>query len=224
MYWFRDEIRNPLDIGPGGKRVCMVSDDSVKWYQLAAEKGLADAQYTLGFMYFYGHGVEQDYWKAVVWFQRAAEQGHADAQYELCVCYENGHGVARNAVESVRYYRDAAVQGHDEAQCAMGKAYASGEGVPGILKRLWSGSTDLLPTETVWPRTISGLLMRTGTWWSRVTLRLWSGTARPRSTGTRKHNDRLGSCFVQGKESHRIFTRPFNGSVERHIWKRFGPE
>ena len=46
-----------------------------KWYQKAAEQGLAMAQNNLGYMYRDGRGTEQDLEKAFKWFQKAAEQG-----------------------------------------------------------------------------------------------------------------------------------------------------
>jgi TPR repeat protein len=39
----------------------------VYWYQKAAEQGLAEAQYNLGFMYVNGKGVLKDYKQAVYW-------------------------------------------------------------------------------------------------------------------------------------------------------------
>ena len=42
---------------------------------------LAIAQNNLGWMYYYGLGVEQDYTEALRWFKKAAEQGYVDAQY-----------------------------------------------------------------------------------------------------------------------------------------------
>ena len=42
-----------------------------------AEQGHAIAQYNLGVMYEFGHGVAQDYAEAVKWWRLAAEQCHA---------------------------------------------------------------------------------------------------------------------------------------------------
>ena len=40
---------------------------------------IRDAQNHLGFMYYTGEGVAQDYQEAAKWFRKAAEQGDADA-------------------------------------------------------------------------------------------------------------------------------------------------
>ncbi|NIR29386.1 MAG: sel1 repeat family protein [Gammaproteobacteria bacterium] len=44
-----------------------------------ARRGHADAQYAVGFMYYYGEGVSRDVGRALNWFARAAEQGHPKA-------------------------------------------------------------------------------------------------------------------------------------------------
>ncbi len=45
-----------------------------------AEKGQADAQYAIGYMYYYGQGVVEDRKKAWHWITSAAKSGQADAQ------------------------------------------------------------------------------------------------------------------------------------------------
>jgi len=57
--------------------------EAVKWYRLAAEHGLAQAQYNFGLAYQKGQGVPQDYKEAVKWWRLAAEQGDAQAQSNL---------------------------------------------------------------------------------------------------------------------------------------------
>ena len=48
--------------------------DAVRWYQLAAEQGYAEAQFNLGVMYASGAGVPQDYVQAHMWFNLAASR------------------------------------------------------------------------------------------------------------------------------------------------------
>lgn len=45
----------------------------------AAKSGNADAQYAIGYMYYYGQGTVRSHEKAVHWMTLAANQGHADA-------------------------------------------------------------------------------------------------------------------------------------------------
>lgn len=44
-----------------------------------AEKGNPDAQYAVGYMYYYGQGVVEDRKKAACWIRRAADSGQPDA-------------------------------------------------------------------------------------------------------------------------------------------------
>ncbi|MCH9689895.1 MAG: SEL1-like repeat protein [Gammaproteobacteria bacterium] len=44
-----------------------------------AEKGNVDAQYAVGYMYYYGEGVIEDKKKAAVWIKKAADAGQKDA-------------------------------------------------------------------------------------------------------------------------------------------------
>ena len=48
-----------------------------------AEKGDADAQFTLGMTYYEGRSVPRDYVESARWFRKAADQGHAIAQSRL---------------------------------------------------------------------------------------------------------------------------------------------
>ena len=54
--------------------------EEVKRYRLAAEQGLADAQFILGSMYADGKGVPQNYKEALKWYRLAAENGNAAAR------------------------------------------------------------------------------------------------------------------------------------------------
>ena len=47
----------------------------MKWYKLAAEQGVAQAQYNLGVIYGTGQGVTQDYVQAHKWYNIAGANG-----------------------------------------------------------------------------------------------------------------------------------------------------
>ena len=68
-------------------------EKAFKLFTDAANQGDADAQYSLGLLYYYGEGVTQDYKKAVKWFTFAAEEGYAKAQFILGAMYFIGQGV-----------------------------------------------------------------------------------------------------------------------------------
>ena len=68
-----------------------------------AERGNAQAQAYLGFMFETGRGVPQNYTEAAMWYRRAAEQGDSLAQYSLGLLYDKGQGVPRDVVEASKW-------------------------------------------------------------------------------------------------------------------------
>ena len=121
--------------------------DAVKYYRIAAGQGIMDAQYSLGYCYEFGQGVEKDDKEAMKWYQRAANQGYKHAkeklkaieksssaidekypgkdQYELGKqCYQRN-----NYREAVKWYWEAAEAGNADAQYELGCCYNYGQGV-----------------------------------------------------------------------------------------------
>ena len=84
--------------------------------RLAANRGNAEAQASLGLMYAEGEGVPQDHDEAVRWFRLGADRGDAGAQNSLGGMYANGQSVAQDDVEALRWYRLSADQGHATAR------------------------------------------------------------------------------------------------------------
>ena len=102
----------------------------LKYKAKAEQQGDAMDQCNLGFCYYKGEGVEQDYAEAAKWYRKAAEQGNAVAQNNLSICYHQGAGVVKSYAEAVKWCRKAAEQGHAQAQYNLGYIYLNGEGVP----------------------------------------------------------------------------------------------
>jgi hypothetical protein len=107
-----------------------VQPDSLAALKARAEKGESAAQFSLGWCYFKGEGVPQDYGEAVKWYRKAAEQGNARAQCNLGWCYHAGRGVPKDYVESAKWFRKAAEHGDAYGQCNLGWCYHTGQGVP----------------------------------------------------------------------------------------------
>ena len=80
-----------------------------------AEQGDAGAQFTLGNMYYLGHGVPEDYAEAVRWYRMAAEQGDGGAQFILGLMHVRGHGVPEDIVQAHKWFNLAATQGDKDA-------------------------------------------------------------------------------------------------------------
>lgn len=92
----------------------------------SAERGDAEAQFTLGYRYAAGLGVMKSEVESFKWFRKSAEQGNKGAQYNLAYYYAHGVGVERNEVETVKWYRKAAEQGVAKAQFNLFLHYTYG--------------------------------------------------------------------------------------------------
>ena len=55
-----------------------------------AQKGLPDAQYAVGYMYYYGKGVVEDRKKAWFWINAAANLGQPDAKVAIQILASGG--------------------------------------------------------------------------------------------------------------------------------------
>lgn len=100
--------------------------EALRWYRLAADQGLSQAQNSLGFMYILGLGVKCDAERAAYWLQRAAEQGHSGAQVNLGILYTSGRGVEKDEEEALYWFRSAARNGNTQAQELLASAYSQG--------------------------------------------------------------------------------------------------
>ena len=79
-----------------------------------AEAGVAEAQLTVGVMYWNGQGVPENAQEAVRWFRLAADQGLADAYYSLGQQYSlGGGGMERDRAEAY-FWLVLAVEGYEE--------------------------------------------------------------------------------------------------------------
>lgn len=74
-----------------GNRFLMRFGCSVDRVQSAAQGGNADAQYALGYMYYYGIGTVQDRSTGRMWIQRAASQGQPLAQRAMRLLARGQH-------------------------------------------------------------------------------------------------------------------------------------
>jgi TPR repeat protein len=103
--------------------------NAIEGLRLAAEDGVAQAQFSLGLRYENGTGVAKDPVQAIHWVRKAAEQGYDEAQYVLG-CWNNGEdGFAKDPVEAAKWWEKAAAQGHADAQHCLALSYSIGQGV-----------------------------------------------------------------------------------------------
>jgi len=83
---------------------------ALPWCRRAAAVPDVDAQYYVGWMYYYGRGAEQSHQQAFRWYQAAAQAGHEKAQVFLGLMYRRGQGVEKDPDAALRWY-ERAVQG-----------------------------------------------------------------------------------------------------------------
>ena len=74
----------------------------------SAEKGNAESQYKLAYMYRVGEGVLMDKNQAFYWYKKSAEKGHKEAQYNLGIMYDTGEGTLIDKVQAFKWYKKSA--------------------------------------------------------------------------------------------------------------------
>jgi TPR repeat protein len=95
-----------------------------------AEKGDAEAEFSLGKAYYYGTGVPKDFARAFELYQKSAEQGDFKAENNLAVMYRLGQGVRKDPAAAAGWFRKAAAQGAALAQYSLATMLDAGEGIP----------------------------------------------------------------------------------------------
>lgn len=103
----------------------------------SARLGYGPAQYRLGLLYFFGHGVKRDYSQAHHWFDLAAQQSIAGSHHHLATLYQHGHGVARNPHQAIFWYSRSIENGYRESLDPLAQIYLNN-------LQLNSDNTDLL--------------------------------------------------------------------------------
>lgn len=99
-----------------------------------AERGDAESQGHLGYLYETGRGVPQSFAEALRWYGEAARNGSALALYCLGRMHEEGRGVSQDYGKASGYYREAASKGEQRPLGRLGYLYETGRGVPQSLR------------------------------------------------------------------------------------------
>ena len=104
-------------------------DDLKKIHKLLnqAQKSNYSAKYLLGYSYYTGFLVPQDYIKAFKLIKEAADNFYDEAQYIISEFYISGNGTTKNYNQAVKYLRAAATQGHKEAIVKLADIFAEGK-------------------------------------------------------------------------------------------------
>ena len=103
-------------------------EDWNKIYDLLnqAQKSNYAAKYLMGYAYYIGFLVEQNYIEAFKLIKEAADNNYDEAQYILSDLYISGKGTTKNYAKAVNYLRAAAYQGNLEAIMKLADILAEG--------------------------------------------------------------------------------------------------
>lgn len=108
------------DFGKGAPRD---GAEAMKWYRMAADRGNAEAQNSVGS----GLQAEKRYEEALPWYEKASVQGHALATNNLAYLYDLGLGVKQDRRKGFDLYSRAADLGWAEAMWNIANMYGAGQ-------------------------------------------------------------------------------------------------
>lgn len=97
--------------------------EAMKWYRMAAERGNAEAQNSVGSLL----QANRRYDEARPWYEKASAQGHASATNNLAYLYDLGLGVTQDRRKGFELYSRAADLGWAEAMWNISNMYGAGE-------------------------------------------------------------------------------------------------
>jgi TPR repeat protein len=100
--------------------------------EVLAERGIAEAQFSLGLRYANGKGAARDYALAEHWYLKAASQNHPLAHFNLGMMHANGQGMPSDQSTSLVWFQKAADLGDAGAQYSLGlsRQRAAMKGLP----------------------------------------------------------------------------------------------
>lgn len=109
--------KKPEVAAPGSLAQLTIDVDVIE----QAKAGDKVAQYKLGYDYYLGRGIAQDYVQAAVWWKKSADQGFPSAQNNLGVLYNAGKGVPQSYSEAYFWQNLAAARANGKLQAQFAK-------------------------------------------------------------------------------------------------------
>jgi TPR repeat protein len=90
---------------------------ALKLYQPLADKGMSQAQYWVGYMYYTGSGgLKADHAEALKWFRKAADQGDGKAALSIGDMYSQGDEATKQDYAEAYFWLSVAEKGLGSAE------------------------------------------------------------------------------------------------------------
>ena len=121
--WAQLNLGSAYDNGMAGFALDPVQ--AVTWYRLAAQAGLAEAQFNLAHCLATGSGTARNDVEALAWMRRAADQGLASAQYLAGVMYLEGIGTGPDRQQAQAWLQRAADGGNLDAAALLRREFGN---------------------------------------------------------------------------------------------------
>ncbi len=173
--------------------------NSRKWYGMAAERGIAKAQYALGVLYETGKGGEIDFSQAAQWYEKVATQGDDAAQCRLGILYFDGKGVPKDESRALALFKQSAEQGNSQADYRLGLCHYLGHGTPQDLEVAVQYFKKATESDYAVALFMLGELSRTGVGMEKNYEKAVAYYKKASKEGFAKASLRLGDCYSNGK-------------------------
>ena len=127
---------------------------AIFWYEEAAERGYALAQFSLANMYHKKQSLEQ----ALFWYEEAAKLDYVPAQFTLASIYREGLGVEPNLELAIFWLERSADLGHAPSLSLLASLYYFGEEVEQDLTKAFPLSSKAAKQEDAVAQMILGIM------------------------------------------------------------------
>ena len=119
-----------------GRGVPVNLEEAAHWFERAASKGLAPAQFRYASLLEKGQGVKKDLAQARRLYLAAAAKGNGKAMHNLAVLYAEGIDGKPDYATAAQWFRKAAERGIADSQYNLGVLCARGLGIDKNLRRI----------------------------------------------------------------------------------------
>ena len=107
----------------GSSTLARDPEKSLYWIKKSAEQGNEIAIEELGYKYYEGFGIEQDYTQALKWLKLAAEKGKSSAYSSVGIMYRDGLGVDSDLTLAEENFKKGATAGNSYSAFLLARLY-----------------------------------------------------------------------------------------------------